>query len=1094
MSALTDWLASLGLDRYAERFQRERIDLDVLPELTESDLEKLGVALGDRKRLLRAASALSAPVESQPPTPAATPTVELRQVTILFVDLSGYTQLTATLGAEITHKLVQRFYAMVNDLVRSHSGSIERHIGDAVMAVFGLPVAHGNDPERALRAAQAIHEAMPVLGAQFGRPLFVHAGIASGQVVASRAPEGEDFATVGDAVNLAARLVNLAPAGGTVLSDAVHRAIGARVSAEPIENVTVKGFERPVRAWRVREWRARGSDRAAIVGRDDELARFGDLIDRAQRDRRGGLVVVRGEAGIGKTRLLEEFAAIAVRADFACHSALVLDFGAGRALDPIGRLVASIAGASGALDEESRKEALHAAQAEGLVLEEEAMSAADLLSLPLPESSRPTYEAMDSAARQRLRTELVVQLVRRASNRAPQLLVVEDLHWAAPQTLQDLAAIVAGIRDRGVVIVLSSRLQGDPTAALCESWNAPQPPLTFDLQPLPQAQARALARSLAGVDEAALEPLVQRAGGNPLYLEQLLRNAASVDAEALPGSIQSLVLARLDRLSGRDRQALQAASVLGQVFSLAQLRHLLADRDYRCDVLVEERLVRDMGEEYLFAHALVWEGTYLSLLTEQKRAWHIAAADWFGQHDPTLTAEHLDRAQDERAAQAYLSAARAELRVHRPDRAVKALERGVAIAGDPVHRVGLLADLARLLPAVGRAQDALEAARRLHELAADGAQRARACIEMANALRLLDRSREALDTLEEAEREAPDALDHADRARIHYLRGSLFFPLAQANAGLSEHTRALEHARLAGSIELQLRALSGMGDAHYASNRLVSAYNCFHECVELSRAHSNTQIEAANLPMLAICAQFVGRIDDGLPQAQAAHALARRIANPRSELIANHALCMILLDFDEVDRALEHAQASVDIARSVGARRFVPEGLMFVGQCLARRGMREAARGHLLEALDLAREHISYFGPCILGTLAVHADNGAEREAWLREGESVLQDGTPAHNHIGFYSAAIEASLQAHSWDEALRYCDLLEACFREEPAPLPDFTVASGRVRAQLGNGRRDPALRASLLDLIERGTQAKLRVSVAALQQTGRQAGWLT
>jgi predicted ATPase len=803
--------------------------------------------------------------------------------------------------------------------------------------------------------------------------------------------------------------------------------------------------------------------------------------------------VVRGEAGIGKTRLLEEFAAIAARAGFACHAALVLDFGAGRALDPIGRLVASIAGAHGALDEESRRAALRAAQAEGLVLEEEAMCAADLLSLPLPEALRPTYDAMDSATRQRLRTQLVVQLVRRASARAPQLLIVEDLHWAALQTLQDLAAIAAGIRDRSAVIVLSSRMQGDPTAALCEAWNAVQPPLALDLQPLPEAQARTLARALGRVGEATLEELVQRAGGNPLYLEQLLRNAGAGDEEALPGSIQSLVLARLDRLSGRDRQALQAASVLGQVFSLEQLRHLLDDQDYQCDVLVAEHLVRDMSEEYLFAHALIWEGTYLSLLTEQKRAWHIRAADWFGQRDPALTAEHLDRAQDARAAQAYLTAARAELAAHRPERALKALERGVAIASDTALHAALLADLARLLPAVGRAQDALEAARRLHELAADGPQRARACIEIANALRLLDRSREALGLLEEAEREAADALEHADRARIHYLRGSLFFPLAEANAGLSEHTRALEHARLAGSIELQLRALSGMGDAHYASSRLVSAYNCFHECVQLSRAHSMTQIEAANLPMLAICAQFVGRIDNGLEQARAAHALARRIANPRSELIANHALCIMLLAIDQVDQALVHAQASVDIARSTGARRFVPEGLMFVGQCLARRGMRDAARGFLLEALELAREHISYFGPCILGTLAVYADDDAERKGWLQEGESVLKDGSPAHNHIGFYSDAIEVSLRCAHWDEALRYCDLLAAYFRSEPVPLPDLIVARGRVLARVGAGERDPALRGELLQVHQRAQRMRFLVIAAGLEAAARQAGWL-
>ncbi len=160
---------------------------------------------------------------SAAPPPAAT--VERRQVTILFVDLSGYTRLTSTLGAEATHKLVQRFYERVTGIVQSFSGTVERHIGDAIMAVFGVPVAHGNDPERALRAALAIHEAMPGLSEEVGHPLSVHAGIASGQVVASHAGAGSDFSTVGDAVNLGARLVGLAQAGETILSGAVHRTV-----------------------------------------------------------------------------------------------------------------------------------------------------------------------------------------------------------------------------------------------------------------------------------------------------------------------------------------------------------------------------------------------------------------------------------------------------------------------------------------------------------------------------------------------------------------------------------------------------------------------------------------------------------------------------------------------------------------------------------------------------------------------------------------------------------------------------------------------------------------------------------------------------
>ncbi len=1085
MPTLTGWLSRIGLERYAARFELERIDLDVLPDLTEADLERLGVALGDRKRLLKA-------IRDRHPAAGATgrstaaPMVELRQVTVLFVDLSGYTQLTTSLGAERTHALVQRFYGMVSAIVRSHSGAVERHIGDAVMAVFGLPVAHGNDPERALRAAQAMHEAMPGLGAEIGRPVLVHAGIASGQVVASRAAGTDDFATVGDAVNLAARLVNLAQPGDTVISDAVHRAAGAIVSAESVGEVSVKGFEQPVRAWRVAAWRAERSERAPLVGREAQLEQFDALCEACAARRQGAWVVVRGEAGIGKTRLIEAFADAARQRGFAVHAALVLDFGAGRALDPVRRLAASVAGAPADVDDAGRAAWLVHARRHGLVLEDETMVAADLLGLPLPESLRPLYDAMDNATRQRRRAALVVELVRRASLERPQLLLVEDVHWAAPEALDTLAALTHGIAGHPVAIAVTSRVQGDPASGTWgERLNHQLRTLVIDLQPLPAAAAQTLARALGGTDDAALQALVDRAGGNPLYLEQLLRNAAAGARETLPGSIQSIVLARLDRLGLRDRRALQAASVLGQVFSLPLLRHLLEDDGYECARLVEEHLVREIDEGYLFAHALVWEGTYLSLLSEQKRDWHVRAADWFAQRDPLLTAEHLDRAQDPRAPGAYLEAGRAESAAHRPERALQALERGIAIAGDDAERASLLAESAHLLPTLGRTQEALDAARRLLESATDARERARARIGIANALRLLDRHQEALDVLQAAQDEVPAALDHADHSRIHNLRGALFFPLARVREGLEEQTRALEQARLAGSIELQLRALSGLGDAHYAGGRLVSAHDSFKECVELSRAHRIVQVEAANLPMLAIGAYFVARIDAALEHARAGLALARRLSNPRAEVISHHSICMVAVETGDPDLLAPHARASLEIAQAIGARRFVPEGMLFTAQSMAWAGQRQEARQLMLQALALAHDHMSYMGPWILGALSAHAPDDSECEGWLAQGERVLRDGAAAHNYLGFYQGAIEASLHRQRWDETLRYCQALDAAFAAEPVPLARFVSARGRILARRGRGERDPQSSAELSALISQGRRAGLLARLQALER---------
>jgi tetratricopeptide (TPR) repeat protein len=848
-----------------------------------------------------------------------------------------------------------------------------------------------------------------------------------------------------------------------------------------------------VRAWRVREWRAQRAERTALVGRDAELRQFDTLCAECIARRRGALVVVRGEAGIGKTRLLEEFGSAASAAGFAVHSTLMLDFGAGRALDPIARLICSILGAASALGSSARQAVLDGARRAALLREDETMWAVDLLDLPVPAALRPVYDAIDGATRQRRRSELAATLVQRASALQPLLLQIEDVHWGSAAALDTLAAVTQSIHDHRVVLVLTTRLQGDPTTgAWRESVDPRLPALTLELQPLPETLARTLGHSLGVLDDAVLETCVRRAGGNPLFLEQLLRNAAAGDGESVPGSIQSIVLARLDRLQARDRRALQAASVLGQFFSLPVLQHLLADPGYRCDALLAERLVRELGDEYLFAHALVWEGTYVSLLTEQKREWHARAADWFAQRDPMLTAEHLERAQSGQAARAYLDAGRVELAAHRHDRALRAFECGLALTEDATERATLLTEFAQLLLTTGRPHDALAAYERLLELADGAAPRARARLGVAHALRLLDRSGEALAALDQAQDEADAVLEQADRARLHYLRGSLFFPLGQVQAGLHEQTRALEHARAAGSIELQLRALSGLGDAHYAGGKVMSAYRCFRECVELSHAQNIVQVEAVNLPMLAICEYFAARMDEGLRHARSGLQLAQRVGNPRAELIARHSICMLSLEIADPVLAIDHARASVEIARSIGARRFVPEGMMFIANCLSWEGRRAEARALMLEALELAREQITYCGPWILGALAAHAQDDTERRAWLREGEEVLKAGVPAHNYIGFYSEAIQASLDTAAWEQALHYCDLLQAFFRPEPAPLADFTAERGRALARLGQGSRDPALREEVLRLIEQGQQARLRVSVAALQAAARREGW--
>ena len=261
----------------------------------------------------------------RPGDAAPSPPAERRQVAILFADLSGYTRLSSTLDAEEVHRLLSRYFELVDGVIGQLGGTIDKHIGDAVMAVFGAPVAHGNDTERALRAAGQIHDAMATLTREFGRPLASHIGIASGEVVAADTGSAthRNYTMTGDAVNLAARLVELARAGETVISDDVYRALAHLIDADPQGSVPIRGLGRELPVWKLRALRSSGAQQGLLIGREDEVQRFRGVLARVAARRTGATVLVCADPGMGKTRLAEEFLATCREPGTThCHSAI----------------------------------------------------------------------------------------------------------------------------------------------------------------------------------------------------------------------------------------------------------------------------------------------------------------------------------------------------------------------------------------------------------------------------------------------------------------------------------------------------------------------------------------------------------------------------------------------------------------------------------------------------------------------------------------------------------------------------------------------------------------------------------------------------
>ncbi len=1087
------WLRGLGLEEYAKAFAENGVDAALLPELTNEDLKDLGVArLADRKRLLKAITELSEG-DGQSATHLSRPIPsegERRQVTVLFADLSNFTQLSNELDAEATHALLNLYFEKVDDIVTGYGGTIDKHIGDNLMAVFGAPLAHTDDPERAVRAALDIHAVMPGLSAELERTLMAHIGIASGQVVASGtgSEAHREYTVTGETVNLASRLQDQAEPGQTLVTQAVQRATSRAMAYASRGKVSVKGFATPIPVWAIQNLVSEPvfDRRTTFVGREMELRQFSALLEGVLRHGQGHSILIRGEPGIGKTRLIEEFGNIARTEGVESHIALVLDFGVGKGQDPVRALLGSLLAIPGNGDVDERQEAARRATSGNLISEHNCLFLNDLLNLPQPAEMRGLYEAMDSETRKEGARETVIELIRSAAGRKPLLIVIEDIHWADHITLDHLVSIATAVANAQALLVMTTRVEG---GALGRDWPASLgrcPSTILELLPLRPEETRELAAHLTDSDLNAHEALVERSEGNPLFLEQLMYSVSESSAQEMPGTLQGLVLARMDRLREKDRKAVQAASVLGQRFSLDALHHLLGTTDYDCASLIEHRLVRPEGPDYLFAHALIRDGIYSSLLQGPRRDLHTFAANFFAERDAVLNAEHLDQASSPDAPIAYLVAAQEQAAQTRFERALQLVARALNIATE-VETFALRQLEGELLLSLGSVSASISAYEEALEAATDGLERCRARIGIAEGLRLSEQHTELLQTLDRAEADASMEENIRELARIHQLRGSVFFTRGEIDACLQANEISLNYAGDGTSPELEAQALGGLGDAEFARGRMISAHAYFDQCIELSRAHDLARVVAANLSMRGQTFLYQNHLEAALDDCRAAAELAVRIRQPRSEMIAA-LVATYVLESGDPTAGREWARRSLDIAHRLGSRLFEEISLEYLARFAAQDGDLAEAQELMQEAIAMLRETESgmqFEGARSLGSLALFTPDPERRRAALNEGEELLRLGATGHNYLWFYRDAMEVCLRNDEWDAVERYASALEDYTSTEPLPWSEFFIAHGRALAAFGLGGGDEESVQELRRLRDETKRIGMQNALPALEQ---------
>ncbi|TDQ83440.1 putative ATPase [Dongia mobilis] len=989
---------------------------------------------------------------------------ERRPVSILFADLAGYSALAQRADPEDVHALLARFFAVADDIVLRFGGRIDKHMGDNVMALFGAPVAHGDDPRRAVGAALAIHAAMPALAAETGHDLKVHIGIAVGDVLASGLGSAahSSYTVIGNAVNLAARLMELAPPGETRVSAEIAAAVAGHCQVTPLGRQAVKGIGAEVEIFRVAEAApVEGQDARDIVGRRAEIAQIAGLLAACRQAMTGLCLLIRGVPGIGKSRLLEEALRQAGVLGYRPALVRILDFGAGRERDPMCQLARAL------LD----LVLLDLAPAASALTPLQLALIRDLADRPLAAEEQQLVAAMDHAARAGLRVEALAALLAGLAAPVPLLLAVEDIHWADAGVLDLLAVLTERVAGLPVVIVLTSRLDPDPIDAAWRARLHDGRIVTIDLAPMTEAEALEMSRQIAADLDAFARQCVVRAEGNPLFLEQLLRSRLTGEADDLPASLRNVVLARLDQLPESERLALQAASVLGQHFDAADLALLLERPAFDPAPMLRRQLLRPVAGGYLFAHALVHHGIYSTLTRERRRALHNRAAGLFAERDPVLHAEHLDRAEAAGAALAYARAAENEAARYHLDLAKRLAARGLELAQDDAElvRLGLVAGRCHL--DIGEALPAQAAFGRALAAAMAPLDRCLALIGLAASDRQLGNLEAALANLAMAEPVARQADDASLLAEISYLRGNLHFAVGAADSCLQAHEMALAAARRAGATEWLARAESGLGDANYMLGRYAEAEGHFSASVATAEAAGHLRIICVNRCMIGNCHVFACRFDEALQHVALAQEAAARIGDRFGEMFGLECRAFILMAAHRWAEAAAPAEAAMQRAAAIGARRFESITAAILARARLEAGERDAALALSARALELAEATgIGFAGAIIESIRAGILGPGADGRAAVDRGERLLLATSMAHNHIFFRTFAIDWAIAAGDWPLVGQHAESLAAFTASRPSAYTDIVIERARLFSRFGRDATAAAAREALAALAVR------------------------
>jgi class 3 adenylate cyclase/tetratricopeptide (TPR) repeat protein/ABC-type lipoprotein export system ATPase subunit len=674
MSDIRQWLRGLGLEKYNEVLTGHDIDLSVVPELTEQDLEELGFSLGHRRKFLAAAAKFrattAAPVvalaQVQPliqPASAA----ERRQLTVVFVDLVGSTVLGGELDPEDLIRLLRQYREACVAAIGKYDGYIAQYLGDGILVYFGFPQAQEDAADRAVRAGLEIVEKVGQLKQPDGRALQARVGIATGLVVTGGATgvgtAGEET-VVGDTPNLAARLQSLADPDCVLVGPSTHQLTSDFFEFSFFGEHAIKGFRDLISVWKALRESAIESRFAAahaatagpMVGRERELAFLYDSWQRATRGD-GHVVLVTGEAGMGKSRLLETVIERVGEEPYRLLRCQCSPYHRNSVLFPFKKLLRHRLALSHDLSTRENLDRIERTLSRfGRQTRSSTLLLAELLDVP----SEETLSPLEMTPNQRKEETLsILEDLLMAAEDGPVLLLLEDAHWSDQTTQSLVERLLKRVGRERALVMVTYRPE------LKTNWSEHSHATLISCKPIGYEHCATLIRQVAGraqIDEPLIREIVIRSDGVPLFAEELTKavlDLRSLDSGAVPLTLQDSLMARLDRL-GRAKDIAQIASVIGRQFSHRLLKAIAgtSDSDLNASLarlreagLIFEAENDDQSSSYSFNHSLVQEAAYENLSRSRRQALHKEIASDLesgstvtGESEPTLIAHHYGRA------------------------------------------------------------------------------------------------------------------------------------------------------------------------------------------------------------------------------------------------------------------------------------------------------------------------------------------------------------------------------------------------------------------------------------------------------------------